>query len=179
MALSVLVVVAPLLIVDGPRLLGGGGIVSFVALLAIVAVVFVTLFLVIRFIFALEVLVLENDHAVPSLRRSYSLVAGSMLRVIGYAIVFGLILGLIDLVVSFVAVFIGLIVSPSDVGTLTTPAANLGSTFVQSLITNLLAAVYAPIMSIGFVLLYYDTRFRRGEKVPGPGGVVYEAQPTR
>ena len=168
-ALALLLILLPLLLVDGPTLLGGGGLLSFLALLGIVAVVFVTVFLVIRFVFAIQVMVLEDLSAVPSLRRSYALVAGSMLRVIGYSIVFGLILGVIGLAISFVSLFIGLIISPANLTTLT-PTFSPASTFAQSLVTSLLAEVFAPIFTIGFVLLYYDTRYRHGEQVPGPGG---------
>jgi hypothetical protein len=159
----------PLLTVAGASLLGGGGLLSFLALLLIVAVVFVTFFLLIRFVFAVQVMVVEGLPALASLRRTYALVAGSMLRVIGYAVVFGLILGVIGLAISFVSLMAGLLISPADLNSLT-PTFSPASTFVQALITNLLAEVFAPILTIGFVLLYFDTRYKHGETVPTPGG---------
>ncbi len=101
-----------------------------------------------------------------------------MLRVIGYALVFGLILGVIGLGISFVSLFLGLLISPPNLSTLT-PTFSPASTFAQSLVTNLLAEVFAPIFTIGFVLLYYDTRFRKGEQVPGPGGKLVAAPTPR
>lgn len=169
LGLTLLVLLVPLLTVAGAALLGGGGVLSFLALLLIVGVVFVTFFLLIRFVFAVQVMVVEDMPALASLRRSYALVAGSMLRVIGYALVFGLILGVIGLAIGFVSLTAGLLISPVDLNSLT-PTFSPASTFVQALITNLLAEVFAPILTIGFVLLYFDTRYRRGETVPTPGG---------
>jgi len=161
LGLTLLVLFVPLLAVAGASLLGGGGLLSFLALLLIVGVVFVTFFLLIRFV--------EGLPALASLRRTYALVAGSMLRVIGYSLVFGLILGLIGLVISFVSLMVGLLISPADLTSLT-PTFSPASTFAQALITNLLAEVFSPILTIGFVLLYFDTRYKRGETVPTPGG---------
>ena len=169
LGLTLLVLFVPLLAVAGASLLGGGGLLSFLALLLIVGVVFVTFFLLIRFVFAVQVMVVEGLPALASLRRTYALVAGSMLRVIGYSLVFGLILGLIGLVISFVSLMVGLLISPADLTSLT-PTFSPASTFAQALITNLLAEVFSPILTIGFVLLYFDTRYKRGETVPTPGG---------
>jgi len=169
LGLTLLVLFVPLLAVAGASLLGGGGLLSFLALMLIVGVVFVTFFLLIRFVFAVQVMVVEGLPALPSLRRTYTLVAGSLLRVIGYAFVFGLILGLIGLVISFISLIAGLLISPADLTSLT-PTFSPASTFAQALITNLLAEVFAPILTIGFVLLYFDTRYRHGETVPTPGG---------
>ena len=169
LGLTLLVLFVPLLAVAGASLLGGGGLLSFLALLLIVGVVFVTFFLLIRFVFAVQVMVVEGLPTLASLRRTYALVAGSMLRVIGYSLVFGLILGLIGLVISFVSLMVGLLISPADLTSLT-PTFSPASTFAQALITNLLAEVFSPILTIGFVLLYFDTRYKRGETVPTPGG---------
>ncbi len=170
----------PLLLLIGPGLMGGGGPAAFLALVMFVAVVFAAIFLVIRLSFAVQVLMLEDRGAIDALKRSYTIVGGSMLRVVGYALVFGLILGVIGMVTGFASLLLAFMISPPALGSLGSqlPVFSPTAVFAQSMADNLLAELFAPIMSIGFVLLYYDIRFRRGERVPLPGsGVVGVDQP--
>jgi len=169
LGLTLIVVLSPLLLLAGPGAFGDGGPVAFLALVVVVAVVVATVFLLIRTIFTVEVLMLEDLPGVASIRRSYSLVRGSMLRVIGYSLIFALIASLIGLVASFVSVLVGFALSSPTLGG-TTPTVSSTAVVAQTLITSLFSEVLSPILSIGFVLLYFDVRWRHGERVPVPGG---------
>jgi hypothetical protein len=166
--LSLLVVLGPALSLGTAGALGNGGGVAFLSLLVGVAVVFVSVFLAIRFAFALEVLMIENQRAVAALRRSYRLMAGSMWRWVGYSLMFALILGLIGLIFVFISFLIRPIstsVSPGSVAFSVNPTAVVA----QSVLLGLTSALISPIASIGLIFLYFDIRWRHGETVPVPG----------
>jgi hypothetical protein len=144
-----------------------GGPLVFVGLIIFVAVLAAVIFATIRFTFALMALIAERLSAGQALRRSWHLLAGSMLRLIGWAIVFALILGLISVVVTFAGLFIGLIASPPQPGSLGTLQS--GSVIAETFATTLIEALFAPFLSIGLTLLYFEIRWRHGEAVSAPG----------
>lgn len=144
-----------------------GGPLVFVGLVLFVALLAAVIFITIRFSFALMALIAERLSAGQALRRSWHLLAGSMLRLIGWSIVFGLILALIGVVVTFVGLFIGLIVSPPQPGSLATLQS--GSVIAETFATTLIEGLFAPFLTIGLTLLYFEIRWRHGEPVPAPG----------
>ncbi len=108
----------PLLVVL-PSLGITGGPMVFLGLVVFVAVIAATVFVTIRFSFALQALIVERLPAVQALRRSLYLLGGSMLRLIGWSLVFGLIVGLIGVVVSLAGLVVSLIVAPPKLTSLT------------------------------------------------------------
>ena len=153
----------------GPTGLGLPGVVIFVALIVMVAVVFGLFFVALRIALVIQALMIEGLSAGDALRRSWNLVAGSMLRLLGWAIVFGLIVALLSLPFSFLVLVITFLIAPPHLTFPPTLVINPTSYVMQSLLTTLVSAVLLPIVDIGFVLLYFDLRFRHGEKVPIPG----------
>lgn len=144
-----------------------GGPVVFIGLVVFVAVVAAIIFVAIRFAFAVMALMVERLPAGPALRRSWYLLSGSMLRFVGWALVFGLIVGVITVLVSIIALFISVIVSPprlDAVGTIP-----YGSIVVETIATTLIGALVAPLSTIGMTLLYFEIRWRHREVVPAPG----------
>jgi hypothetical protein len=166
-ALTMLVAVGPALAILVPGALGGGGPLAFVALVAGVTVLFLSVFVLIRIFFAVEVVIVEGTSVRAALQRSSALVAGSMLRVVGYTLTFGVLLGLIGIVVGVAAYFVSALMSPEY---LTSPTPlDVNVVIAQDVATTLVAALFAPISTIGLVLLYFDLRWRHGETVPIPG----------
>jgi hypothetical protein len=152
----------------GPSGLDLPGPIIFVGLIVLVALVFALVFVAIRVALVVQSLMIESIPASEALRRSWMLVTGSMWRLIGWAALFGLIVGLLSLPFTFVITLIAFVISPPH---LTFPAAftiSPASYFVQSLLTTLVSALLLPLVDIGFVLLYFDLRFRKGEKVRAP-----------
>lgn len=138
----------------------------FLALIIFVATAVALLFIVVRWTMAVPVAMVESAGAMTALRRSWHLVAGSGWRVLGYIIAFGL---LVALIAGVIGAVVTLIINPVRIVGLTVieidPARYAIATFVSSII----AAVLVPIPTIATTLLYYDLRFRHGERVPEPG----------
>jgi hypothetical protein len=151
-----------------------GGLPFFITLVMAVATGAVVLFLTVRWYLATTVVALERRDAKESLRRSWHLVAKSTWRVLGYVIVFSLIIAVVEVAVTFVVSLVLVIVLLTR-GSLLTSLAN-GPTVdptvegVLTFVTFLMQAVLMPILYIGMTLLYSDLRFRRGESALIPGG---------
>ncbi len=148
------------------------GLAVFVGLVVIVAMVVLLLLVVTRLYFVPQAVMLEGAPARPSLRRSWQVVSGSTLRVIGYTLFFGLVTGVFALLVEIV---LSLIVGSGfrvNGGTVVfQPVPFVITAIVQTLIT----AALLPVTAIGMTILYFDLRFRRGEsplpsayEPPGP-----------
>ena len=159
-----------------PTALGiSGGPVALLALVILVALTFGFIFVMIRIAFALQALMIEGLSAVDALRRSWFLIASSMLRLIGWMILFALIVALLGFVFEFAGVIVALIISPPQLGAISSFTSSLSASFsvtfavIGSVFTVLGAAVFQPLMVIGSTLLYFEIRWRRGESVPAPG----------
>ncbi len=145
----------------------------FAGLLVIVAMVALVLFIAVRWAFAVQAAMLEGLSAVKSLGRSWRLVSGSSWRVLGYSILFALLVGAIGTFVgALFASFTGSGMREIDGRVVFEPIAYL----VASVIDGLISISLAPISVIGLTLLYFDVRFRRGES-PLPGAVDTSAPP--
>lgn len=132
-----------------------GGPLAFGALLALAAVLVLTVFVTVRWTFWPQVIVLEDRGPLGSLGRSWRLVAGSTWRVIGYALLFGLAAGVLQGLLAQV----GLIVVDS-LAALLSDTARLVLRFAVNTLTTLLLA---PIVPVAMTLLYADLRVRRGD----------------
>ncbi len=166
-AVSLVGVTLPLLSVLPSALGITGGPIALLGLIVFVSVMFAFGFMAIRLALVVEALMVEHLSVVDAVRRSWRLLGGSMLRLVGWALVFALILGLIDLVIGIVAFIIGIIISPTALTSLGSVSAT--AVMVQSLVTTIAGAVFQPLATIGMTLLYFDIRRRRGDSVPEPG----------
>jgi hypothetical protein len=171
LGVGLLVLLGPALSLGTAGLLGNGGGLAFLALLAAVAIVFVSIFLAVRFSLSVQALMVENLSAMAALRRSYRLVAGSMWRLVGYVLMFSLILALLNIIPAVVSFILTLFIAPPFSLTAGVAALKPTALVVQNVITGFFAQIFAPIMQIGLIFLYLDIRWRHGETVPMPGGV--------
>jgi len=170
LALGLAAALFPLLTALGPGGLGLSGIALFASLIAIVALVFAAAFIIIRLVFTIQTLMLEDAPVRLAIRRSWDLAAGSMLRIVGWVLVLSLIIGLIGILFEIVAFIAAFVVSPPQLSTLTTASLfSPVSYFVLTFLITAFSALVSPILSIGLTLLYFDIRHRHGENVPFPG----------
>jgi hypothetical protein len=138
----------------------------FFGLIVFVAAFVALVFIVIRFAFNVTVLMLESTGAIDALRRSWRLASGSSWRVLGYLLVFGLIVGLAG---GLISAGVNLAIQPVRATGLTTFTVDPIRLAIATFVSGLIEAVLMPIPAIGTMLLYFDLRWRRGETVPQPG----------
>lgn len=153
-------------IVFGSFFIAGGSAAAFIGIVVMVASFAAAIFIVMRWTFGAQAVVLEGAGAVEGLSRSWRLVAGSGWRVLGYVLVFGLISLGAALVLGVPQLLFNLDPTrPLDVA-------------LSTLLDGAAAAVLAPIAPLLATLLYYDLRFRAGEPAPQPGEDRAAAQPV-
>ena len=127
--------------------LGAGGVVLWIVILPAAGVAVV--FLYARWLFAAPVVILEGRRATDAMARSWNLVRGSTMRVLGISALVSLIAGILGAIIS------GLL-------SLVTQFGDANVQLVLSQLARLIAAVaIQPIAFIVVVLLYYDQRIRR------------------
>jgi hypothetical protein len=147
------------------------GIAVFVGLIVIVGMVVLLLVFVTRLYFVPQAVMLEGLRARAALGRSWRVVSGSTLRVLGFSLFFGLLIGVVSLLLEIV---ISLIVGSGfrvSGGTIVfEPVPFVLTAIAQTLVST----VMLPVTVIGMTILYFDLRFRRGE-VPLPGAHVAPA----
>ena len=146
----------------------------FFGLIVFVATFVALVFIAIRFAFAVPVVVVESVGALDALRRSWRLVSGSSWRVLGYLIVFALLVGVVGAILSTV---INIVVSPIRPTSLTTFEIDPTRLGISTFITGLITSALMPLPAIGTALLYFDLRWRRGEPVPHGGAEASAAPP--
>ena len=142
------------------------GLVVFLGLVVVVGLVALLLFITIRWAFSVAVVMVEGTGAKRALGRSWSLVTGSSWRVLGYLLLLGLLIGLPVAVISYV---VNLVIGSGVTVSGSTLVINAGQVFASTVVTSLIASLFAPLVTIGVTLLYLDLRYRRGEQVPQPG----------
>ena len=155
-----------------PSALGiNGGPVALLALVVLVALTFGFIFAMIRIAFAVQTLMIEGLSAADALRRSWFLLSGSMLRLIGWMLLFAVLIGLLGLVFEIGGFAVAAIVAPPRLSSISTLTSTFPVMFevIVSVFTTLGAAVFQPLIMIGATLLYFEIRWRRGESVPAPG----------
>ncbi len=132
-----------------------GGPLAFGALLALAAMLVLTVFVTVRWTFWPQAIVLEDRGPLASLGRSWRLVSGSTWRVIGYVLLFGLAASVLQGLLAQV----GLIVVDSLAGLLSETARLI----LRFAVNTLAALLLAPIVPVAMTLLYADLRVRRGD----------------
>ncbi len=147
LVLAWIVLQVPLTLALGATLVGGGpG--AFFVLLGVVAVAAAAVFLRVRWSLAAPVAALETPNPVATLGRSWSLVGGSTWRVLGYALLVGLVVVILDLtLVQSVAAIVSAVV-PSAV------------TAVEVGLGAVAQVLLAPIGALLSLVLYHDLRLR-------------------
>jgi hypothetical protein len=159
------------IVATGGRITGGPG--FFLALVMGVATVAFIVFLTLRWYLAVTVVTLERRGTIGSIRRSWHLVRGSTWRLLGYVLLFLLIIGVIAFVLGLIFAFIivfALIGRGSSIASLANPYGfDPITTFALTLISGLFNALLLPIVYIAITLLYFDLRSRQGERAPVPG----------
>ncbi|MEX2546276.1 MAG: hypothetical protein WD830_00640 [Chloroflexota bacterium] len=142
------------------------GVLVFLGLVVIVGLVALLIFISVRWAFAVAVVMLEGAGAMQALGRSWRLATGSSWRVLGYVLLFGILVGLPVAVISFV---VNAVIGSGVTASGTTLVIDAGQVFASTVATGLVASAFAPFATIAVTLLYLDLRFRRGEQVPQPG----------
>jgi hypothetical protein len=134
------------------------GPIAFAGICLVVAAVVAEIFVSIRLSFVVQALMFESRSATGSIGRSWRLVAGSGWRVLGYSITFGLLIGVVGLIVSAIIDF-GLGTGFGIVNDTVTfdPTIFLANSLAYSFVSVALT----PIPIIAMTLLFLDIRFRR------------------
>ena len=137
----------------------GGGLLVFIAMLVFFGTVAALVFVVVRSALLVQGVVVDRLGGAEALARSWRLVHGSGWQVLGYLIAIALLSSAASLV------FGGL---PSS---LVEAAGNeTVDVVVKTVLSSAISLVLAPFAPIVLTLLYFDLRWRHGERVPLPGG---------
>jgi len=146
----------------------GGGVAALAGLIVIVATVAAAIFVMLRWVFTIHAIALENIGAIDALGRSWRLVSGSTWRVLGYLLLLVLLLLAAGLVVGLLQTIIfGLGVDPFTGELWPFDAGRaIGSLVLQALMSIVLTPYYLAVLT----LVYYDLRWRRGEQLQPPPG---------
>lgn len=154
---------------------GGIPLAVFVGLIGLVGTFVAVVFVVMRWAFGTQAVMCEGAGALSALGRSWRLVTGSTWRVLGYTLLFGLLIGLVGVVVgiAILLIFGSPFTASRDFTPMTlSPAAVLA----QSVIGGLASLVATPWWLTVMTLLYYDLRWQRGE-LPAASTSAENAQP--
>jgi len=146
-------------------LLQSPGLAVFGALIGVVGTFAAVIFVGARWALAIQSAMCERLGALESLGRSWRLVSGSTWRVLGYSLLFGVILFIAVLITGF----IGALISPPRVdlaNPFATPAVDPIVALVESLIASIVTVLLTPWWVAVLTLLYYDLRWQRGEPIP-------------
>lgn len=132
----------------------GAGLPAFLGFVLLVSAVVLLIVVMLRWMFAEQAIMLEGQAAPSALARSWRLVGGSIWRVLGYALLLAVTLGLLGGV--FLAV-ISLLVAGGRT------AADPLTIALQFVLYGAFTIIVTPFSTIYFTLLYYDIRWRKGE----------------
>ncbi len=117
-------------------------------------IVFVAL--LVRWLFHAQAIALENLSAADGLRRSWQLVTGMSWRVLGIALMAGLMVFIAQFIVAFaIQAGLGLVI------TTTTTTTRIIASVIENVFISLLNLLLTPIMLTVLTLLYYDLRIRK------------------
>ena len=169
MFVAVLVVVMIAILGAGSLFLGGGLLV-FLGLVVLVGLVATILFIVVRASEMTVSIVVERKGAAEGFTRSWRLVADHGWRVLGYLIL----VGLLEVLLTALIAGVPRALSPFEFRSVADVA-------LSAVIEGFAGILAGPIAPIVLTLLYYDLRWRHGERVPAAGGgdVAGLAQPDR
>ena len=138
----------PLALLLGASMARGGGPGAFVALLAAVGVVAAAIFVLVRLSLGSAVLALEDVGPAVALARSWRLVSGQTWRVLGYGILVGVIVLILDLALVQSAAAVVSVLAPGAV------------TAVEVTLGAIAQALLVPLGALTSIVLYHDLRMR-------------------
>jgi hypothetical protein len=147
-------------------LLQSTGLATFMGLVVGVAMVAALIFVLIRWSMAVNAVMLERLGATAALGRSWRLIAGSTWRVLGYFLAFGLLAGVIA---GIVGAILGVVINPYEMSGFRIVGIDWARFAIFGVLSAIVGAVLLPITTIPTILLYFDLRFRRGERMNAPG----------
>ena len=144
------------------------GLAVFIGLVVGVATFAAVILVGVRWAFVAQSIVFEGAGAVGSLGRSWRLVVGSTWRVLGYTILFGI---LVALIATIVGTVMSIVVYPQMftlAGSISLAFDN-GRLALIAFLNLVLTALLTPIPTIALTLLWFDLRWHHGQPVPMPG----------
>jgi hypothetical protein len=133
----------------------GGGLMPFLGLIVVVGAVAAAVFVLVRWSLIMPALMVEHLGAMEALGRSWRLVAGSGWRVLGYLLLIGILVGVLGAVLVQIGYFV---VAGSET------TVDPGTILAQSLVAGFVTTLLTPIAPVAMLLLYFDIRWRQGEK---------------
>ena len=160
-----LIVVAMLGLMLAATFIVGGGLLAFIGLIVLVGAMATILFIVVRTSFTSVAIVIEQSGGADGFRRSWGVASDHGWRVLGYIVM----VGLLGLLVTICVAFVPTLVNPL-------PSGSSADVIYSSVVTAVADIIAAPIAPIVLTLLYFDLRWRHGERVPLPGGGEAEAR---
>ncbi|CAN5808715.1 hypothetical protein BH24CHL6_BH24CHL6_01410 [soil metagenome] len=149
----------------------GAGLLAFVGAVLLVSATVALVIVTVRWIFMQQAIMLEGRGAPDGLGRSWRLVGGSALRVLGYVLLVSVVVGLVGAIFVSIA---SLLVTGSR------PPMDPLTIALNYLLAGAFTILATPFTTIYFTLLYFDIRWRRGEseaQLGQPGGWPYSGQP--
>lgn len=149
----------------------GAGPLAFVGVVLLVSATLALVVVTLRWIFMQQTIMLEGRGAPDGLGRSWRLVGGSTLRVLGYALLVSVVVGLIGAVFLSIA---SLLVTGGR------PPMDPLTIALNYLLVGTFTILATPFTTIYFTLLYFDIRWRRGEseaQLGQPAGSPYAGRP--
>lgn len=146
---------------------GGASLAVFAGLIGAVGTFVAIVFVALRWSLVVQAVICEGAGALAAVGRSWRLVSGSTWRLLGYNLLFFVILALIGVVVGAIVL---LVFRPNIDFTPGSPSAPVTmspvSLLAQSLFGGLASLLFTPWWLIVLTLFYYDLRWRRGEEIP-------------
>lgn len=147
-------------------MLAGGGIATFLGLIAVVSTIVGVAYLFTRTTLAQQAAVIDRTGGAESIARSWRLTAGAGWRVFGY----GLFIALIDTLLGLLLVSVPVLVLRLE----QTSAVDVA---VATVVEAAATLVLLPLVPLFLTMLYYDLRWRRGEPTSLPGSEVAAPPP--
>ena len=138
----------------------------FVGILVFVAALAALIFVNVRWSLVVPSTVVENAGVRDTLRTSWRLVAGSTWRVIGFLVVIGLLVGMIEFVLS---VLISVAVGAASLSATQLTQIDPVRLAIANFLAMLIAAALLPFSAVATLLMYFDLKWRSGGTVPSPG----------
>ena len=138
----------------------------FIGILVFVAALAALIFFSVRWSLIVPSTVVDGTGAVDTLRTSWRLVAGSTWRVLGFLIVIGLMVGMIEFVLSMI---VSLAVGAANLSPTQLTQVDPVRLGIANFLTLLIGAALLPFTAAASLLLYFDLKWRAGGSVPTPG----------
>jgi hypothetical protein len=160
-AIALIGFVAIVLLVVVGALIGDAGLTILLTLIGVVGLFAAFVFFALRWSLAPQAAIIEGTAALKSLGRSWRLVNGSTWRLLGYALLIGLITVGLSLVGLIGATVVDVVLSGGSAG-----ATNPIAVVIGGVLSGLVVLAFVPWFVAVLTLFYFDLRWRRGEPLP-------------